>query len=83
MANIVWHKELAGLWDTIYDMDRLHVARGVAVAEQVVLRGGVCQDAGLEAPVYLRLRANGRPGGRSPRSLLCKRCESIPSRDVL
>ncbi|MER5399813.1 hypothetical protein [Streptomyces sp. NPDC002599] len=76
MANIAWHKklrlhldlnkddlgheELAGLWDTIYDMDRLHAARDVAVAERDLLCGGVCQDAGVEAPMYLRLRANGR-----------------------
>lgn len=76
LANIVWHKKLriyldlnkddldheeyAGLWDTIYDMDRLHAARGVPVAERDLLCGGECQDAGVEAPMYLRLRATGR-----------------------
>jgi hypothetical protein len=76
VANIVWHTKLRihldltrddlghgehpGLWDMIYRMDRLYAARGVPVAERDLQCGGVCQDAGVEAPMYLRLRANGR-----------------------
>ncbi|MGP4092344.1 hypothetical protein, partial [Streptomyces sp. KR55] len=76
MANIVWHTKLRisldltkddlghegyeGLWDTVYTMDRMYAARGVPVAERDLQCGGVCRDAGVEAPMYLRLRANGR-----------------------
>lgn len=76
MANIVWHTKLRihldlnkddlgheehpGLWDMIYRMDRMYAARGVPVAERDLQCGGVCQDAGVEAPMHLRLRANGR-----------------------
>ncbi|MFF4305358.1 hypothetical protein [Streptomyces sp. NPDC001601] len=44
----------------VYVMDRLHAARGDPVAERDLLYGGACQDAGVEAPMYLRLRATGR-----------------------
>jgi hypothetical protein len=76
VANIVWHTKLRiyldltrddlghgehpGLWDMIYRMDRLYAARDVPVAERDLQCGGVCQDAGVEAPMYLRLKANGR-----------------------
>ncbi|MFF4361070.1 hypothetical protein [Streptomyces sp. NPDC001604] len=76
MANIVWHTKLRihldlnkddlgheehpGLWDMIYRMDKMYAARGVPVAERDLQCGGVCQDAGVQAPMYLRLRANGR-----------------------
>ncbi|MFE6178833.1 hypothetical protein [Streptomyces sp. NPDC056464] len=76
MANIVWHTKLRihldlnlddlghaeypGLWDMVYDMDKLYAARDVPVAERDLLCGGVCQEQGVEAPMHLRLRANGR-----------------------
>ncbi|MGV4985777.1 hypothetical protein ACVB8X_06945 [Streptomyces sp. NRAIS4] len=76
MANIVWHKKLRihldlsredlghpeypDLWDMVYRMDRMYAARGVPVAERDLQCGGVCQDAGVEAPLYLRQRAHGR-----------------------
>jgi hypothetical protein len=75
VANIVWHTKLRihldltqddlghaehpGLWDMIYGMDRMYAARGVPVAERDLQCGGVCQEAGVEAPMYLRQRANG------------------------
>lgn len=75
MANIVWHTKLRihldltlgdlghegheGLWDMVYGMDRMYAARAVPVAERDLQCGGVCQQAGVEAPMYLRMR-NGR-----------------------
>ncbi|MEU1668576.1 hypothetical protein ABZ547_34345 [Streptomyces sparsogenes] len=76
MANIVWHTkfrihldltrddlghpEFPELWETIYRMDRMYAARGVPVCERDLQCGGVCQEAGVEAWMHLRLRANGR-----------------------
>ncbi|MER6291143.1 hypothetical protein [Streptomyces sviceus] len=76
MANIVWHKKLRmhldlnlddlgheehpDLWDMVYRMDKMYADRNVPVGERDLLCGGLCQDAGVEAPMYLRLRANGR-----------------------
>jgi hypothetical protein len=76
LANIVWHTKLRihldlsqddlghaehpGLWDMVYGMDRMYASRAVPVAERDLQCGGVCQEAGVEAPMYLRLRANGR-----------------------
>ncbi|MGW3036446.1 hypothetical protein ACWDCB_35195 [Streptomyces sp. NPDC001178] len=76
MANIVWHKKLRmhldlnlddlgheehpDLWDMVYRMDKMYADRNVSVGERDLLCGGVCQEAGVEAPMHLRLRANGR-----------------------
>lgn len=76
MANIVWHTKLRisldlakddlghpeydGRWEMVYSMDRLYASRSVPVAEPDLQCGGVCRDAGVEAPMHLRLRANGR-----------------------
>lgn len=76
VANIVWHTklriyldltkddlghpELLELWETIYRTDRYYAARGVPVHERELQCGGVCQEAGVEAWMHLRLRANGR-----------------------
>ncbi|WP_333773364.1 hypothetical protein, partial [Streptomyces sp. IBSBF 3136] len=75
MANIVWHRKLRiyldltradlgheeyeDLWGTVYAMDRMYSARGVPVRERELQCGGVCQEAGVEAPMFLRVR-NGR-----------------------
>lgn len=75
VANIVWHtklrihldltlddlghEEYEGLWDMIYGMDRMYAARAVSVADRDLQCGGVCQQAGVVAPMYLRMR-NGR-----------------------
>ncbi|GGQ97455.1 hypothetical protein ACIRPJ_33270 [Streptomyces asoensis] len=75
MANLVWHTKLRihldltledlgheeheGLWDMVYGMDRMYSARAVPVAERDLQCGGVCQEAGVVAPMYLRMR-NGR-----------------------
>ncbi|MER6736558.1 hypothetical protein [Streptomyces puniciscabiei] len=76
MANIVWHTKLRiyldltrddlghpefpGLWETVYRTDRLYAARGVPVAERDLQCGGVCQEAGVEAWMHLRLRGGRR-----------------------
>ncbi|MFB8273452.1 hypothetical protein ACFC96_43670 [Streptomyces sp. NPDC055955] len=76
MANMVWHtklriyldltkddlghEELPNLWETIYGADRLYAARNVPVPERDLQCAGVCRDAGVEAWMHLRLRANGR-----------------------
>ncbi|MET9760990.1 hypothetical protein ABZ016_18285 [Streptomyces sp. NPDC006372] len=76
MANIVWHtklrifldltrddlghSEFPDLWETVYRTDRLYAARGVPVAERDLQCGGVCQEAGVEAWLHLRLRAGRR-----------------------
>ncbi|MBB4710168.1 hypothetical protein [Streptomyces luteogriseus] len=76
MVNIVWHTklriyldlarddlghpELPDLWVTVYRTDRLYAARGVPVAERDLQCGGVCQEAGVEAWMHLRLRAGRR-----------------------
>ncbi|WP_432177017.1 hypothetical protein [Streptomyces sp. Tue6028] len=76
MANIVWHTklrikldltlddldhpELPDLWETIYRTDRYYAQRGIPVHERDLQCGGVCRDAGVEAWMHLRLRANGR-----------------------
>jgi hypothetical protein len=76
VANIVWHTKLRiyldltrddlghpefpGLWETVYRTDRLYAARGVPVAERDLQCGGVCQEAGVEAWMHLRLRAGRR-----------------------
>ncbi|TQK49868.1 hypothetical protein FBY35_0144 [Streptomyces sp. SLBN-118] len=76
MANIVWHTKfgihldltledlghpnLPNLWTTIYDTDRLYAARSIPVSERDLQCGGICQQAGVTAWMYLRLRANGR-----------------------
>lgn len=75
MANIVWHakfriyldltrddlghEEHEGLWDMVYGMDRMYAARGVPVRERDLQCGGVCQEAGVEAAMFLRVR-NGK-----------------------
>lgn len=75
MANIVWHAkfkirldlnqddlghpQFEGLWERLYWYDRACGVRGVPVAERGLLCGGVCQQAGVEAWMYLRER-NGR-----------------------
>ncbi|MEU0786898.1 hypothetical protein ABZ341_35690 [Streptomyces sp. NPDC006173] len=72
MANIVWHTKLRihldltlddlgheeheGLWDMVYGMDRMYAARAVPVAERDLQCGGVCQEAGVVAPMHLRMR---------------------------
>ncbi|MFF3312946.1 hypothetical protein [Streptomyces sp. NPDC002952] len=72
MANIVWHaklrihldltledlghEEYPGLWDMVYGIDRMYAARDVPVAERDLRCGGVCQEAGVIAPMYLRMR---------------------------
>ncbi|MFD3780750.1 hypothetical protein [Streptomyces sp. NPDC058612] len=75
MANIVWHTKLKlrldlkqddlgqsieGLWDLLYDTDRLQASRNVPVSERELQCGGVCMDAGVVAWMHLRQRANGR-----------------------
>ncbi|MFJ8790534.1 hypothetical protein [Streptomyces sp. NPDC102462] len=76
MANIVWHTkfqilldltkddldhpELPDLWETIYRTDRYYGQCGVRVQQRDLQCGGVCRDAGVEAWMHLRLRANGR-----------------------
>ncbi|MEU3774281.1 hypothetical protein AB0F11_13955 [Streptomyces sp. NPDC032472] len=75
MANIVWHTKLKmrldltqndlgqgieGLWDLIYDTDRLYASRNVPVSERGLQCGGICQEKGVVAWMHLRLRANGR-----------------------
>ncbi|WP_254402230.1 hypothetical protein [Streptomyces sp. AC555_RSS877] len=76
MANIVWHTKLRiyldltkddlghpehpDLWEMVYRMDRMYADRNVPVAERDLQCGGVCQKAGVEAWMHLRLRANGR-----------------------
>ncbi|MFG3016773.1 hypothetical protein ACGFZB_41240 [Streptomyces cinerochromogenes] len=75
MANIVWHRKLRiyldltradlgheeyeDLLGTVYTMDRMYSARDVPVRERDLQCGGVCQEAGVEAPMFLRVR-NGR-----------------------
>jgi hypothetical protein len=75
VANIVWHTKLRihldltlddlgheeheGLWGMVYGMDRMYAARAVPVAERDLRCGGVCREAGVVAPMYLRMR-NGR-----------------------
>ena len=75
MANIVWHTKfgihldltlqdlghpnLPNLWTT-NDTDRLYAARSIPVSERDLQCGGICQEAGVTAWMYLRLRANGR-----------------------
>ncbi|MFF8866265.1 hypothetical protein ACF08B_29915 [Streptomyces sp. NPDC015139] len=75
MANIVWHakfriyldltqddlghEEHEGLWDMVYGMDRMYAAREVPVRERDLQCGGVCQEAGVEAAMFLRVR-NGK-----------------------
>ncbi|MFF9378850.1 hypothetical protein ACF1BB_30555 [Streptomyces griseoluteus] len=75
MANVVWHRKLRiyldltradlgheeyeDLWGTVYGMDRMYAARDVPVRERDLQCGGVCQEAGVEAPMFLRVR-NGR-----------------------
>ncbi|WP_280910422.1 hypothetical protein [Streptomyces sp. SAI-208] len=54
------HEEHPDLWDMVYRMDKMYADRNVPVGERDLLCGEVCQDAGVEAPMYLRLRANGR-----------------------
>ncbi|MGW1778236.1 hypothetical protein ACWCQQ_03720 [Streptomyces sp. NPDC002143] len=76
MADIVWHTkfqilldltmddldhpELPELWETIYRTDRYYGQRSVPVNQRDLQCGGVCRDAGVEAWMHLRLRANGR-----------------------
>ncbi|MFE7834911.1 hypothetical protein ACFU53_02205 [Streptomyces sp. NPDC057474] len=76
MANIVWHTkfqilldltmdnldhpELPDLWETIYKTDRYYGQRAVPVHQRDLQCGGVCREAGVEAWMHLRLRANGR-----------------------
>ncbi|MFH9016692.1 hypothetical protein ACH4C6_36180 [Streptomyces sp. NPDC017943] len=76
MANIVWHTKLriyldltrddlghpefSDLWETVYRTDRFYAARDVPVAERDLQCGGVCQEAGVEAWMHLRLRAGRR-----------------------
>ncbi|MEU3516736.1 hypothetical protein ABZ770_15815 [Streptomyces sp. NPDC006654] len=76
MANIVWHTkfqilldltkddldhpELPDLWETIYRTDRFYGQRNVPVHQRDLQCGGICRDAGVEAWMHLRLRANGR-----------------------
>ncbi|CAM5514035.1 putative protein OS=Streptomyces rimosus subsp. rimosus (strain ATCC / DSM 40260 / JCM 4667 / NRRL 2234) OX=1265868 GN=SRIM_040615 PE=4 SV=1 [Streptomyces rimosus subsp. rimosus] len=48
-----------GLWDLLYQTDRLYADRGVPVPERGLQCGGVCRDAGVVAWMYLRER-NGR-----------------------
>jgi len=76
VANIVWHTkfqisldltmddldhpEFPELWETIYKTDRYYGHRGVPVHQRDLQCGGVCRDAGVEAWMPLRLRANGR-----------------------
>nr|WP_216377844.1 hypothetical protein [Streptomyces asoensis] len=75
MANIVWHTkfqilldltmddldhpELPDLWETIYKTDRYYGQRGVPVHQRDLQCGGICREAGVEAWMHLRLRANG------------------------
>lgn len=76
MANVVWHTkfqilldltmddldhpEFPDLWETIYRVDRYCGHRGIPVHQRDLQCGGVCRDAGVEAWMHLRLRANGR-----------------------
>jgi hypothetical protein len=76
VANIVWHTkfqisldltrddldhpEFPELWETIYKTDRYYGHRGVPVHQRDLQCGGVCREAGVEAWMHLRLRANGR-----------------------
>ncbi|MGW6977439.1 hypothetical protein [Streptomyces sp. NPDC054952] len=75
MANIVWHAKFRmrldlkqedlgqgvdGLWDLIYNTDRLYASRNVPVSERDLQCGGICRDAGVVAWMYLRQQANGR-----------------------
>lgn len=75
MANVVWHEKLRieldltrddlgwesrpGLWELLYQTDRLYADRDVPVPERGLQCGGVCRDAGVVAWMYLRER-NGR-----------------------
>jgi hypothetical protein len=65
VANIVWHTtlkmlldlklddlghpNLLGLWEQLYQQDRLYAARQVPVAERGLQCGGVCRDEGMIA----------------------------------
>ncbi|AJE80502.1 hypothetical protein SLNWT_0126 [Streptomyces albus] len=76
MANVVWHTKLRiyldlnredldhpdkpDLWDVVYRTQQYYAARDIPVSERELQCGGVCRDAGIEAWMYLRLRANGR-----------------------
>lgn len=75
MANIVWHEKLRieldltredlgwesrpGLWELLYQTDRLYADRSVPVSGRGLQCGGVCRQAGVVAWMYLRER-NGR-----------------------
>lgn len=90
VANIVWHakfrildltrddvghEEHEGLWDMAYGMDRMYAARGVPVRERDLQCGGACQEAGVEAAMFLRVRhtaSSASPG----------RCRAFPPRRV-
>ncbi|MFF0561926.1 hypothetical protein [Streptomyces sp. NPDC004266] len=76
MANIVWHEKwgieldltrddlghesIPGLWDLLYQSDRIDALRGVPVAKRGLLCGGVCRKAGVAAWMYLRERGGRR-----------------------
>ncbi|MGW1761526.1 hypothetical protein [Streptomyces mirabilis] len=76
MANLVWHTKfgihlnltlddlghpnLPNLWSIVYDTDRLYAARDIPVRERDLQCGGICQESGVTAWMYLRQRANGR-----------------------
>ncbi|MFD3572215.1 hypothetical protein [Streptomyces sp. NPDC058667] len=76
MANIVWHEKwgieldltrddlghesLPGLWDLLYQGDRMDALRGVPVSRRGLQCGGVCRKAGVVAWMYLRERGGRR-----------------------
>ncbi|MFF7051823.1 hypothetical protein ACFY94_26075 [Streptomyces griseorubiginosus] len=76
MANLVWHTKLGihldltledlghpnlpNLWSIVYDTDRLYAARDIPVSARDLQCGGICQEAGVTAWMYLRQRADGR-----------------------
>ncbi|MGW0608706.1 hypothetical protein [Streptomyces sp. NPDC002640] len=76
MANSVWHTTLdleldltrddlghpdkPGLWDLLYDYDRLQATHRVPVSQRGLRCAGICRDAGVVAWMHLRLQANGR-----------------------
>ncbi|MER5312947.1 hypothetical protein ABT034_34825 [Streptomyces sp. NPDC002773] len=76
MANIVWHEKLRieldltqddlgwegrpGLWELLYQTDRLYADRNVPVSQRGLQCGGVCREAGVVAWMYLREPRNGR-----------------------
>ncbi|MET7745522.1 hypothetical protein [Streptomyces sp. NPDC005385] len=56
-----------GLWDMVHGLDRMYAARPVPVAERDLQCGGACQEAGVVAPVHLRMRNERREAVRERR----------------